>query len=140
MKPCQAGSPHRRLGASVVVDFTAGDVSKQVRQQFSNGTEGLLDLVSDALAFADYVGLVRAGGVALTTNFVADDKALAARSIRGGNFVLGANSGLVERLGASASDGKLKIAIEKRVPFDEAIAAIAAAETEHARGKTVIMI
>jgi hypothetical protein len=40
------------LRASVVVDFTAGAVSKQVQQQFPKGIEGLLDLVSDAAGFA----------------------------------------------------------------------------------------
>jgi NADPH:quinone reductase-like Zn-dependent oxidoreductase len=54
--------------------------------------------------------------------------------------MLAANSGLVERLGGIAENGKLKISIEKRVAFNEAIAAIAAAKTGQARGKTVIMI
>jgi NADPH:quinone reductase-like Zn-dependent oxidoreductase len=100
----------------------------------------LLDLVSDAAEFADCVGLVRGGGVALTTNYVADEKALSKSNVRGGNFMLGANSGLLERLLKSAGNGTLKIAIEMRVPFDEAIAAIATARIGHARGKTVIMI
>jgi len=129
-----------RLGAIAVVDFTAGAVSKQVRRQFPNGIEGLLDLVSDPAAFVDNAALVRTGGVALTTNFVADDKTLAQSNLRGGNFVLGASSALVERLGSAASHGKLKIAIEKRVSFEDAIVALAAAKTGHARGKTVIMI
>lgn len=128
------------LGASVVVDFTRGDVSKLVEEQFPNGIEGLLDLASDAAAFAKCAQLVREGGVALTTNYVADEKVLANSKVRGSNYVLGANSGLVERLGASASVGKLKITIEKRVPFREAIAAIAAAKNGQTRGKTVIMI
>ena len=128
------------LGASLVVDFTRGDVSKQLEEQFPDGIEGLVDLVSDPAGFANYSKLVRGGGVALSTNFVADDKALARNNLRGGNFVLGANSGLVERLGASAAKGKLKITIEKRVPFHEALAALAASKTGQARGKTVIMI
>ena len=128
------------LGASVVVNFKAGSVSSQVRQQFPDGIEGLLDLASDPTAFADLTKLLRAGGVALTTNYVADEKALAKSNIRGGNFMLAANSGLVERLGTSAGSGKLKINIEKRVPFNEAIAAIAAAKAGQGRGKTVIVI
>ncbi len=128
------------LGASFVVDFTAGSVGNQVRQQFPNGIEGLVDLVSDPAAFADYAKLVRGGGVALTTNYIADEQALAKSNIRGGNFMLSANSGLVERLGARAENGKLRINIEKRVPFNEAIVAIAAAKAGQARGKTVIVI
>lgn len=78
--------------------------------------------------------------MALTTNYVADEKALGKSNVRGGNFTLAANSELVERLGASAGNGKLKISIEKRIPINEAIAALAAAKTGQARGKIVIMI
>lgn len=130
----------KSLGASVVVDFTLGDLSKLVAQQFPNRIEGLLDLASDRAAFAKCAPLVREGGVALTTNYVADEKALSNSKVRGGNFMLAANSGLVERLGASAGNGKLKVSIEKRVPFSEALAAISAAKTGQARGKTVIVI
>lgn len=54
--------------------------------------------------------------------------------------MVGANAALVEGLGAAATAGTLKIAIEKRVPFDQAIAAVTSARTGQARGKTVIMI
>jgi NADPH:quinone reductase-like Zn-dependent oxidoreductase len=90
-------------------------------------------------AFPDY-GNLAGTCVALTTNYAADEKALAKSKIRGGNFMLAANSALVERLGEGAAKGNLKIAIEKQVPFSEAIQAIATAKTGHARGKTVIMI
>jgi len=128
------------LGASIVVDFTAGSVGSQVRQQFPDGIEGLLDLASDPKAFAELTKLIRNWGVALTTNYVADEQALTKSNVRGGNFMLAANSGLVQRLGTSAGNGRLKINIEKRVPFNEAIAAIAAAKAGQARGKTVIEI
>jgi NADPH:quinone reductase-like Zn-dependent oxidoreductase len=114
------------LSASAMVDFTAGTISNRVWQQFPNGIEGLVDLISDPAAFAELVKLIRAGGVALTTNYVADEKVLAKSNIRGGNFMLAANSGLVERLGASAANGKLKVNIQNRVPFNEAIARLQA--------------
>jgi len=128
------------LGAREVVDFRSGSVSQQVRQLFPDGIDGLIDLVSGPPAFAELTNLVKDGGVALTTNYVADQKTLAQRRIRGGNFMVGSNSNLVERLGSSAASGKLKINIEKRVPLDQAIAAVAEAKTGHARGKTVIVI
>ena len=111
-----------------------------MQDQFPKGIEGLLDLVSNPAGFGEYATLVRAGGVALTTNFVADEKALTKRNVRGGNFVLGATPKLVERLGKIAGDGKLKVTIEKRVSLDETIAAIAAAKTGQSRGKTIITI
>src|SRR5579864_2696823 len=79
----------KALGASDIVDFTAGSVAKQVRQQFPKGIDGVMDLVSDPAGFAENAGLVKAGGAALTTNYVADEKALAKNNVRGGNFFLG---------------------------------------------------
>jgi NADPH:quinone reductase-like Zn-dependent oxidoreductase len=128
------------LGASSVVDFTTGSVSKQVGEQNPDGIDGLMDLVSNPPAFAELAGLVRKGGVAFTTNYIADEKALAGSGIRGGNFTLGSSPGLLERLGATASAGNFRIPIEKRVPFDEAIAAIATSRSGPSRGKTVIVI
>lgn len=128
------------LGANSVVDFTTRSVSEQVAELFPDGIDGFLDLASNPAGFADCAALVRKGGVALTTNYIADEKALAARAVRGGNFMLAANSGLVERLGTSAAAGMLKIPIEKRVPFDEALSAIAVSRSGQSRGKTVILI
>ena len=130
----------KALGANSVVDFTTGSVSKQVAELFPGGIDGFLDLASNPAGFSDCAALVRKGGVALTTNYIADEKALAARGVRGGNFMLAANLGLVERLGTSAAAGKLKIPIEQRVPFDEALSAIAASRSGQSRGKTVILI
>jgi NADPH:quinone reductase-like Zn-dependent oxidoreductase len=130
----------KALGARIVVDYTKGPVAKQVWEQAPDGIEGLLDLVSDPAGFAEDAKLIHPGGVALTSNFVADEKALKQAGIRGGNFVVGSTSALVERVGKAAGTGKLKIAIEKRVPFDETLSAIAAAKAGQARGKTVIVI
>ena len=97
----------RTLGASSVVDYTAGLVSEQVRLQFPDGIDGLVDLVSDPATFGRYTELVRAGGVALTTNYAASEQAMAQRRLRGGNFALTANPSLLERLGADTRSGFL---------------------------------
>jgi len=128
------------LGAKFMVDFTAGNLAGQVRQQFPNGIDGLIDLVSDPATFAENAALVRGGGVALTSNFVADSEALKKNNVGGGNFVLGATPALIERVGASAGKGTLKASIQKRVPFAEGVAAVAAAKSGQARGKTVIVM
>jgi NADPH:quinone reductase-like Zn-dependent oxidoreductase len=130
----------KALGAHSVVDLTGGSLNAQLRGQVPEGIDGLLDLASAPAEFTTFAALVRKGGVALTTNFVADKNALALSGIRGGNFTLGANSSLVERLGAAAGTGKVKIPIERRVPFDQALTAIEGSRNGHARGKTVILI
>jgi len=128
----------KSLGAEAVVDYRGGNVSDQVRQQYPDGVDALFDMVSDPVDFDRMSELVRREGLATTTNYVANDKALAARGLRGGNFVLGANATLAEQLGKDGATGKLKIRIEKRVAFNDALAALGEFRAGHSRGKTVI--
>ena len=128
----------KALGAEFVVDFTRGSIVEQVRQFQSAGVDGLVDLVSDAAAFARCIDSVKSGGIAFTSNYVADEKVLGKRAIRGGNFTVGASSSLLGRVAAAAVE--LKINVERRVGFDDAISTLAAMRTGHARGKSVILL
>jgi NADPH:quinone reductase-like Zn-dependent oxidoreductase len=130
----------KELGAESVVDYTAGPVADQVLTMHPRGVDGLIDLASDAKGFSSCATAVTSNGVALTTNYMADEKTLRSRGIRGGNFMLGASSALLERLAAQTAGTGLKITIERRVPFDEAIETVAAMRTGHARGKSIILI
>ncbi len=130
----------KSLGAETVIDYTSSSVYDQVRQNHANGIDGLVDLVSNPADFSRLSELVRTGGVAITSNYVADEKALAARGLRGGNFVLGASAALAEQLGKDAASGKLAIQIEKRVAFEDALTALEEFRAGRARGKTVITI
>jgi NADPH:quinone reductase-like Zn-dependent oxidoreductase len=128
------------LGAESVVDFTQGSLADQVRALHPHGVDGLTDLVSDAAGFVRCADLVKSGGAALTSNYVADEKGLGQRGIRGGNFALSASASLLEVLATNASAARLKVTIERQVPFDHAIETLSTMRTGQARGKSVIVI
>lgn len=128
------------LGAKTVIDYKRGSVQDQVRQKYPNGVDALIDLVSGPADFTRMSELVKTDGIAISTNYIADEKALAARGLRGGNFMLAATSALAEKLGKDAADGKLKIQIEKRVVLNDALAALEEFRGGRVRGKTVITI
>ena len=63
-----------------------------------DGIDVLIDVVSDAEGFAALASLVRPGGTAVTTQYVADPGALAAAGVTGINFALHESSELLERV------------------------------------------
>jgi NADPH:quinone reductase-like Zn-dependent oxidoreductase len=132
----------RDLGAHHIIDFTQGSTAEQVRAVRPGGVDAVLDLIStpaSASALDELATLVRPGGILLSTNGAADTGALAAHGIRAVNFYNSSSAGLLATLGDLARSGKLRIRIDRQVPLAEAPAAIAAARTGHARGKTVII-
>jgi NADPH:quinone reductase-like Zn-dependent oxidoreductase len=130
----------RRLGAAETFDHQQGDLSTLVKQKHSQGIDALIDLVSDRQAFATLAGLVRKGGAALTTVFSADEKALQARGVRGGNFELKANATLLKTLASVVESGRLTVTVEATIALEDAPAAIARSRAGHSKGKTVIRI
>lgn len=74
-------------GASGNVDRAAGPVAPASRALRPDGFDVLIDLASDAAPFAELATTVlRAGGIALTTRFVADLGALDDAGLHGINF------------------------------------------------------
>ena len=79
-------------------------MKEAVRQSHPDGIDVLIDLVSDAKTFASNAALVRPGGTAITTQYVADLEALQASGINGVNFALRPTSELLERVGIALAD------------------------------------
>jgi NADPH:quinone reductase-like Zn-dependent oxidoreductase len=71
--------------------------------------------------------------------FAADEKALRARGLQGGNFEVHATTSLLERLAEAVRSGKLAVPVESTIALAEAPAAIARSRAGHSRGKTVIV-
>jgi len=139
--PAAAGQI-RDLGASHIIDHTQGPTADQVRAAHPAAIDAVLDLVSTpatAGALHELAALVRPGGIVISTNGAADVEALTARGIRAVNFSNKTSAELLATLADQASAGKLRVRIDAEVPLAEAPAAIAAARTGHARGKTVII-
>jgi NADPH:quinone reductase-like Zn-dependent oxidoreductase len=130
----------RELGATEMFDYRGGDLAAQVKERHPEGIDGLIDLVSDAPTFASLARLVRKGGHVLTTIDSADEKALHAQGIQGGNFHLHASPVLLQTLAIAVEIGRLRVPVESVIALEEAPAAIARNRAGHSHGKTVIRI
>jgi NADPH:quinone reductase-like Zn-dependent oxidoreductase len=130
----------KQFGAYETYDYRAADLISQISAAHKQGIDALIDVVSDAAAFKKNAGLVSKGGFALTTVGVADQKDLQTTGIKGGNFSLQADAGLLQRLAVLVESGELMVPIEATISLAEASAAIAASRSGRARGKTVIRI
>jgi NADPH:quinone reductase-like Zn-dependent oxidoreductase len=128
----------RRLGAGEIYTSRNEALVADVKGNHPQGIDSIIDLVSNAAALNALAGLVRKGGTVLTTVFAADEEALKARGLRGGNFEVRADSSLLERLADSVKAGNLTVPIERTITLAEAPEAIARSREGHSRGKTVI--
>jgi len=76
----------RSYGVAETVDHTRAPLRQQVQQSHPDGIDVLVDLASDAEAFAALAAIVREGGTALTTRYVANPDDLRARGVTAVNF------------------------------------------------------
>jgi NADPH:quinone reductase len=130
----------RAYGATETVDHTEAPLADAVRRAHPDGIDALLDLVSGADGFAALASLVRPGGSAVTTQYVADEQGLGATGIAGVNFALPASSELFERVAEAVADGRIVAPPITRISLDEVPAVLSSAQARPASGKTVITV
>ena len=128
----------RTYGAAEVIDDTQVSLLDAVRRAHPDGIDALLDVVSAAEAFAELASLVRDGGKAVTTQYVADEKALAARGVTAINFALAPSTDLFARVGQAVADGRIVAPPITCISLEEAPATLEEAPARPASGKTVI--
>ena len=129
----------RAYGATETIDYAAIDLPDAVRQAHPDGIDVLIDVVdAEAPGFAALTSLVRPGGTAVSTNYVADVEALRAAGITGINFALPASSELFERVADTVADARIVAPPITRISLEEAPAALNPAQARPANGKTVI--
>jgi threonine dehydrogenase-like Zn-dependent dehydrogenase len=128
----------RDYGAVETIDHTAVPLPDAVRRAHPDGVDVLVDMASDAGAFAALAALVRPGGAAVTTRYVADAKALAASGITGVNFRVSVSTELLQRLVDDVASGRIVPPPITRVTLDDVPVAWRGAVAGHADGKTVI--
>lgn len=129
----------RAYGVDDTVDHTATSLPQAVARMHPRGVDVLVDLASDAEAFATLAALVRDGGTALSTRYVANAEDLAANGVTGVNFQLPASTELLERVAdALAADSIVPPPIH-RISLAQAPAAFASTNGP-ADGKTVIVL
>ena len=131
----------QQLGAAETVDYTAGDAVAILRERYPDGVDALVDVHSDAEAFARYAGLVRPGGVAVSTRGPTGAAAaeLEARGVRYANANRLPPDRLPE-LTALIDRGALRVPAVKSYPLDHAADALAEMAAGHVRGKLAITI
>jgi NADPH:quinone reductase len=130
----------RSYGVKETIVRSQVSVTEAVRQCHPDGVDVLIDLVSEAKAFASNAALVRPGGTAITTQYVADLEALQASGIRGANFALRLTSELVERVGQAIADGTVVEPPVTRIGLDDVSGMFRPRARSHADGKTVIVL
>jgi NADPH2:quinone reductase len=131
----------RGYGARETIDRRAVALPAAVRQAHPDGVDVLIDLVdADVAGFAALASLVRSGGTAMSTNYVADEAALRASGVTGINFALPISSELLERLAEAVVDGRIVTPPITRISLEEVPAALNPAQARPARGKTVIAL
>ena len=132
----------RGYGAAETVDHTEVSLPDALRQAHPDGIDVLIDLVSDADGFAALAALVRPGGTAVTTKYVADPGALAAAGVTGTNFNFAQHvSGeLLEQVADALVGGRIAAPPITRVTLEQAPAALNPAQAGRADGKTVITL
>jgi NADPH:quinone reductase-like Zn-dependent oxidoreductase len=134
--PADAEDRMRDYGATETLDRTATSVLDTVQRTNPHGIDVLVDVASDAEDFASLAALVRPGGTALTTRYVADTDALASREVAGVNFRVSMSSWLLERLADAVVNGAIVAPPITRVKLD---AVPALNGSTHVNGKTVII-
>jgi NADPH:quinone reductase-like Zn-dependent oxidoreductase len=136
----QAAERMRSYGVAETIDHTAVSLGEAVRRSHRDGIDVLIDLVSDAGAFASLASLVRPCGTALSTRYVADDRALLASGVRGVNFALCETSEVLERVAEHLVDGRIVPPPITRIALDEVPFAMRSRPQHHGDGKTVIAL
>jgi NADPH2:quinone reductase len=134
----RAADRMRSYGAAETIDHTAVNLEDAVRKAHPDGIDVLLDLVSDKDGFAKLAGLVRPGGTAVTTGYVADTSALESAGITGINFALQPSSDLLDRLADAVVTGSIAAPPITRISLDDAPAALSGGNDRPIEGKTVI--
>jgi NADPH:quinone reductase len=128
----------RGYGAAETVDHTQVSLLDAVRMAHPDGVDALIDVISDAGAFAANASLVSPGGIAVTTQYVADVAALEVAEVTGINFALQETPELLGRLADALVTGRIVAPPISRISLDEAPAALD--DGARREGKTVIAL
>jgi len=130
----------RSYGVAETIDHTTAPLPRLVERAHPDGVDVLVDLASDAPGFAALAALVRSGGTALTTRYVADVEELRARGVTAVNFQLPASAALMERVAEALGTGQIVAPPITRISLGQAPAVFAEIDGSARDGKTVVVL
>jgi NADPH:quinone reductase len=120
----------RSYGADETVDHTKVSLVEAVRAAHPDGVDALLDVISDADAFAANASLVRPGGTAVTTQYVAE--------VTGINFALQESPELLGRLAEALVTERIVAPPITRISLGDVPSALN--DSDRPAGKTIITL
>jgi NADPH:quinone reductase-like Zn-dependent oxidoreductase len=119
----------RELGADEVVDYRSGIA-------LAEPLDGLLDLVQYKNDFTAFVREhLRPGSRAASLHRSADPELLEPLGVTGTNVHSGPDAALLERIGADAAAGRLRVPLQRTFALADAPTALDLHKNAHARGK-----
>ncbi len=127
------------LGATTVVDHTAGPVAEQVRAAYPDGVDALVSLYGMDPSGTP-IAAVRAGGKVAGVAAVPDEAALAAAGLTGTNVMAAATRDVVGPLAEQAAAGTLQISVADVLTLDQAAEGLGRLATGGAGGKLVVRL
>jgi NADPH:quinone reductase len=130
----------RSYGVHRAIVRSRDSVTDVVRQHCSAGVDVLIDLVNDARQFAAVAELVRPGGTAITTRYVADLPRLQSKGVRGINFRLHMTTDLLERVALALLEKQVTSPPITRIRLDDVPGICESSNPPKSDGKIVIVI
>jgi NADPH2:quinone reductase len=98
----------RKLGATEVIDRSAGDVLGALNSHYAGGVAAIIDTVSDAAGLARLSQAVRKGGAVISMRGAASAEELATRGIKAVNIGTQVNTARLRELAQLRTEGKLQ--------------------------------
>ena len=127
------------LGASTVIDHTAGPVAEQVRAAYPDGVDALVSLYGMDPS-ATPIAAVRSGGKVAGVAGVPDEATLAAAGLTGTSVMAMPTREILAPLAEQAANGDLKVSVADVLPLDRATEGLGRLATGGAGGKLVVTI
>lgn len=127
------------LGATTVVDYTAGPVADTVRAAHPDGVDALINLAGHRPEDVP-LAAVRAGGRVATTTMAPDQQAIDTAGLAGSTVMATPTRGVLEHLAEQAARGTLRIDVEQILTLDQAADGLALLANGQARGKIVVTV
>ncbi|HEX2294858.1 MAG TPA: NADP-dependent oxidoreductase [Actinomycetota bacterium] len=128
------------LGASGVIDRTAGAVVEQVRAVHPDGVDALVNLAPGYNPADVPVGAVRRGGKMASLTAMPDEQTLASAEVTGTQIMAAAVRDVVAPLAEQAAAGTLEVNLDSVVSLEQAAEALGALAAGKANGKIVVEI
>lgn len=131
----------RTLGASDVIDYTAGDTIAQTRQRYPDGVDVVLDVTNGGEAVLRDAEVLRSGGTIVSSLYGPEQSAFPA-GVTVQYIQLTAQPGDLDDLAQRAAAGALRVEIGKRYDLSQAAQALSdlVDPAKHTRGKLVVRV